>query len=60
MTFETSIGHLQDLIATVKRGLDRIENNQYSSLEDLQKTLRVMSSVCEKAARDVKLTQEVS
>jgi hypothetical protein len=46
---------MQNLIQTLRRGLDRIENNQCENAVDLEKTLRVMmSSVCVSAADTVK------
>lgn len=43
----------RDLLNTVKRGIERIENNQCTDLADLEKTLKVMASVCAKAAENI-------
>lgn len=57
---ETNVNVLQGLINTVKRGLDRVENNQCHDLEDLYKTLKVMASVCDQAATNVKAVIQLS
>ena len=51
---------MQNLIQTLRRGLDRIENNQCENAVDLEKTLRVMASVCVSAADTVKEVAQFS
>lgn len=57
--FTTNNEVTANLIKTVRRGLERIERNEITDLEELHKTLRVMASVCDKAAKDVKTVLEL-
>lgn len=49
----------KNLIDTLKRGLAQVENNQCRDLNELRKTLKVMASVCDKAAANIEVKSMV-
>ena len=51
--------YILNLIATAQRGIERA-NNQSIDREELYKTLRVIASVCNRAADEIQNQKEVA